>query len=151
MTVTPLEPLLVVEDSNADFNMLKRVLRQMNVQGPIHRCQTGDETLDLLTPTEPSQGSAERIQPGIILLDLNLPGTDGRVVLTRLKQDQTFTKIPIVVLTTSSAQSDIDYCYRHGANGYLVKPVGKDAFQRMMQAFVDYWLRVNTSPFLTVS
>jgi CheY-like chemotaxis protein len=145
MTVTPREPLLVVEDSNADFNMLKRVLQKMDVKSPIHRCQTGDETLALL-----SQWSEEITQPGIILLDLNLPGTDGRVVLTRLKQDQAFTKIPIIVLTTSAAQSDIDYCYRHGANGYLVKPIGKDAFQTMIQAFVDYWLGVNTSPFLTV-
>ncbi|MEB3214386.1 MAG: response regulator [Leptolyngbyaceae bacterium] len=147
----PSEPLLVVEDSNADFNMLKRVLRKMDVQSPIHRCETGDETLAFMSQSGKGQSSNESTRPAIILLDLNLPGTDGRVVLTRLKQDEAFACIPIIVLTTSTARSDIEYCYQHGANGYLVKPMGKEAFQKMIQAFVDYWLGANTSPFLTVT
>jgi CheY-like chemotaxis protein len=151
MTVTLPEPLLVVEDSNADFNMLKRALRKLNVQTPIHRCETGDETLAFMSQSIDAQEPNGAARPGIILLDLNLPGTDGRVVLTRLKQDQAFAQIPIIILTTSSAKSDIEYCYQNGANGYLIKPMGKDAFLSKIQAFVDFWLGANTSPFLIVT
>ena len=147
MTATPLEPLLVVEDNAADFRMLKRLMRQMDVQSPIYRCQTGDEVLAMMYQTGRYQGSEAIARPAIIMLDLNLPGTDGRAVLSRLKQDQDFTKIPIIVFTTSSAPGDIEYCYRQGANGYMVKPLGMPELKRMIQAFVDYWLGANTSPF----
>ena len=147
MIATPPNPLLVVEDNAADFRMLKRLMRQMDVRSPIYRCQTGDEVFEMMYKTGRYQNSEEIARPAIIMLDLNLPGTDGRVVLSRLKQDQAFTKIPIVVFTTSSAPDDIEYCYQQGANGYMVKPLGMAEFKTMMQAFVDYWLGANTSPF----
>ncbi|MBE7383511.1 MAG: response regulator [Leptolyngbya sp. SIO1E4] len=149
-TILP-NPLLVIEDSNADFRMLKRLLRQMDVQNPIYRCQTGDEALELMYRTGRYEASEPVPQPTIIMLDLNLPGTDGRAVLARLKQDQAFSKIPIIVFTTSSAQSDIEFCYQQGANGYMVKPVENQALKDMVQAFVDYWLGANTSPFFVFS
>jgi len=151
MTENSFKPLLVIEDSNADFRMLKRLMRQMDVQSPIYRCQTGDEALELMYQTGRYQNDDPRVQPAIIMLDLNLPGTDGRVVLARLKQDQRFMSIPIVVFTTSAAPSDIEYCYQQGANGYMVKPLGSQELRRMIQAFVDYWLGVNASPFFVFS
>ncbi|NER82522.1 MAG: response regulator, partial [Leptolyngbya sp. SIO1D8] len=93
MTTFSLEPLLVVEDSNADFRVLKRLLRQMDVQNPIYRCQTGDEALELMYQTgryHTSEVAEAAPRPTIIMLDLNLPGTDGRAVLARLKQDEKF-------------------------------------------------------------
>lgn len=147
MTATHLEPLLVVEDSSADFRMLKRLMRKMDVQSPIYRCQTGDEALELMYQTGRYQNSATINRPGLIMLDLNLPGTDGRVVLSRLKQDQELTKIPVIIFTTSSTPADIEYCYQQGANGYMIKPLGIEELNRMVQAFVDYWLGANTSPF----
>ena len=151
MPVTNVEPLLVVEDSNADFRMLKRLMRKMDVQSPIYRCQTGDEALALIYRTGRYQNCETCDRPGIIMLDLNLPGTDGRAVLAKLKQDQELAKIPIIVFTCSSDQSDIDFCYRQGANGYMVKPLGIQELTQVIQAFVDYWLGANTSPFLLVS
>ena len=151
MTTISLEPLLVVEDSNADFHMLKRLMRQMDVKSPIYRCATGDEALDLLYKKGRYQDDDTIVSPGIIMLDLNLPGTDGRVVLTKLKQDKELNKIPIIVFTTSSARSDIDFCYQQGANGYLVKPVEAKELTKKVQAFVDYWLGSNTSPFFVLS
>ena len=151
MLATTLRPLLVIEDSNADFRMLKRLMRQMDVQSPIHRCQTGDEALAWMYKIAQSHTEDIPPLPAIIILDLNLPGIDGRDVLVTLKQDQTFCKIPIIVFTSSSSEDDVEFCYEQGANGYMVKPMGIDALNRMIQAFVGYWLGANTSPFFLFS
>ncbi|MBE9206257.1 response regulator [Nostoc sp. LEGE 06077] len=140
------KPLLVVEDSNEDFKMLQRLMRRLAVQNPIYRCTNGDEVLDLLYQEESSQNPNSIPTPSVILLDLNLPGIDGRDILERLKQDICLKKIPIVVFTTSSNPKDIEFCYQKGANGYLVKPMDAQELQKTVQAFVDYWLESNTVP-----
>ncbi|MBD2560453.1 response regulator [Nostoc sp. UIC 10607] len=144
------EPLLVVEDSNEDFRMLQRLMRRMSVQNPIHRCTNGDEVLDFLYQqgSEALRNSQVALRPSVILLDLNLPGIDGRDILDRLKQDKSFKEIPIVVFTTSSNPKDIELCYRKGANGYLVKPMDAQELKKTIQAFVDYWLEANMPPVL---
>ncbi len=138
------EPLLVVEDSNEDFRILQRLMRRMAVQNPIYRCSSGDEVLDYLYQEGKKIDGLSR--PSVILLDLNLPGIDGRDILEQLKQDKTFREIPIVIFTTSSNPKDIEFCYQKGANGYLVKPMDVQELQKTIQAFVDYWLQVNISP-----
>jgi CheY-like chemotaxis protein len=140
------EPLLVVEDSNEDFRMLQRLMRRMAVQNPIYRCTNGDEVLDLLYKDSSNENSRLALRPSVILLDLNLPGIDGRDILERLKQDISLREIPIVVFTTSSNPRDIEFCYQKGANGYLVKPMDAQELQKTIQAFVDYWLATNTPP-----
>ncbi|MCC5663278.1 response regulator [Nostoc sp. CHAB 5784] len=144
------EPLLVVEDSNEDFRMLQRLMRRMSVQNPIHRCTNGDEVLDFLYQlgSEALRNSKVALRPSVILLDLNLPGIDGRDILERLKQDKSFKEIPIVVFTTSSNPKDIELCYQKGANGYLVKPMDAQELKKTIQAFVDYWLEANMPPVL---
>jgi CheY-like chemotaxis protein len=142
------DPLLVVEDSNEDFKMLRRLMRRMDVQNPIYRCTSGDEVLEFLHRVGNYENPNVAPKPSVILLDLNLPGIDGREVLARLKQDQSFRGIPIVVFTTSSNPRDIELCYQRGANGYLIKPMDMNELQKTMQAFVDYWLEVNTPPSL---
>jgi CheY-like chemotaxis protein len=150
------EPLLVVEDSNEDFRMLQRLMRRMSVQNPIHRCTNGDEVLEFLyqqgsdahSKGENLPNSKVALRPSVILLDLNLPGIDGRDILDRLKQDKSFKEIPIVVFTTSSNPKDIELCYQKGANGYLVKPMDAQELKKTIQAFVDYWLQANMPPVL---
>jgi CheY-like chemotaxis protein len=143
MTKQVCEPLLVVEDSNEDFTMLQRLMRRMAVQNPIYRCSNGDEVLEYLQ-REGNYGNPKAApRPSVILLDLNLPGIDGRDVLERLKQDSNFREIPIVVFTTSSNPQDIELCYQKGANGYLIKPINSEELQNIVRAFVDYWLEVN--------
>ncbi|GAA6616217.1 response regulator [Scytonema sp. NUACC26] len=147
MTVTKLnEPLLVVEDSNEDFKMLQRLMRRLAVQNPIYRCTSGDEVLDFLYQEGDYQDPGIAPRPSIILLDLNLPGIDGRDLLERLKQDRSLREIPIVVFTTSSNPTDIELCYKKGANGYLIKPMDFQDLQKTIQAFVNYWLEANTPP-----
>ncbi|BAY61301.1 response regulator receiver protein [Calothrix brevissima NIES-22] len=149
MTTKLHEPLLVVEDSNEDFRMLQRLMRRMCVQNPIYRCTNGDEVLDLLYQDSGNENPQTKLRPSVILLDLNLPGIDGRDILERLKQDISLREIPIVVFTTSSNPRDIEYCYQKGANGYLVKPMDAQELQKTIQAFVDYWLATNTPPVST--
>jgi CheY-like chemotaxis protein len=140
------ELLLVVEDSNDDFRMLQRLMQRMEVRNPIIRCVNGDEALDFLYQGGSYKDTEEVPKPSVILLDLNLPGLDGRDVLERLKQDGSLKEIPIVVFTTSSSPKDVEFCYQKGANGYLVKPMNVEELQKTVQAFVDYWLEVNIPP-----
>jgi CheY-like chemotaxis protein len=143
------EPLLVVEDSNEDFRVLQRLMRRMAVQNPIYRCSNGDEVLDFLYQEGNYNNPNTAPRPAVILLDLNLPGMDGRDILGRLKQDGSLKEIPIVVFTTSSNPKDIELCYQKGANGYLIKPMSAEELQKLVQAFVDYWLATNIPPTLS--
>ena len=140
------ESLFVVEDNNADFRVLKRILKKMDIQTPVSRAETGEEALQKLYHCTDNRDSSKFSAPSIIILDLNLPGTDGRDVLVKLKENQALAKIPVVIFTTSSAPSDIDFCYENGANGYMIKPVGMEQLKDKLQRFVDYWLGANTSP-----
>ncbi|RUR84462.1 response regulator [Chlorogloeopsis fritschii PCC 6912] len=126
--------------------MLQRLMRRMAVQNPIYRCSSGDEVFDFLYQEGNYQNPDLAPRPSVILLDLNLPGIDGRNVLERLKQDTSFKEIPIVVFTTSSNPKDVEFCYEKGANGYLIKPMDAQELRKIVQAFVDYWLEVNTPP-----
>jgi CheY-like chemotaxis protein len=141
-----LNPLLVAEDSDEDFEVLELLMQQMKVQNPILRCTNGDMVLDFIYRDGNDTEQSDLLRPSVILLDLNLPGTDGREVLEQLKQDQSLKEIPIVVFTTSSNPRDIEFCYKNGANGYLIKPVDSDELERTVQAFVDYWLQTNIPP-----
>ena len=138
-------PLLVVEDSDEDFEILQILMEEMNVSRPIYRCKTGDTALELLYQQTTTVETDVPIRPAVILLDLNLPGIDGREVLEQLKQDKQFQSIPIIVFTTSSDPKDIKFCYQKGANGYLIKPVSPEKLEKNVQAFVTYWLEANTS------
>jgi CheY-like chemotaxis protein len=146
MTTKQFDPLLIAEDSDEDFEVLQLLMQQMAVQNPIYRCTNGDKVLDFLYQDGDYHNAEVAPRPSVILLDLNLPGTDGRDVLEQLKQDQKFKQIPIIVFTTSSNPKDVEFCYQKGANGYLIKPVDSDALEKTVQAFVDYWLDANIPP-----
>ncbi len=140
-------PLLVVEDSDEDFVTLQRLIRKQQVRpGPVYRCSDGDEALDFLYRKGEYTDPQIAPRPAAVLLDLNLPGTDGRDVLQQIKQDNELKKIPIVVFSTSANPTDVEYCYRSGANGYLVKPMDLSALQRAVEAFTRYWLAINLPP-----
>lgn len=111
-----------------------------------HHCEDGDEALDYLYHRGKFEDPARSPRPGIILLDLNLPGTDGRQVLDIIKQDEFLKDIPVIVLTTSNDPRDIDSCYKSGANSYVQKPVGLDNFMESIQRLHDYWFEIVVYP-----
>lgn len=141
-----IQALLVIEDSDEDFEAFGRIMRKSSVANPIYRCIDGDDALDFLYHTGEYIDLAKAPRPSIILLDLNLPGTDGREVLEQLKQDEEFKTIPVVVFTTSSNPKDIEVCYQYGVNGYILKPIDVQKLTRTLQVFIDYWFEAVLLP-----
>src|SRR5262245_2699287 len=143
---TRAEPILLVEDSPEDYEVTVRAFRKANLVNPVFRCQDGEEALDFLYRRGRYAAPARSPRPGLILLDLNLPGTDGRQVLAQVKADAQLRSIPVVVLTTFADERDIEGCYRAGANSYVQKPVSLDAFLRSVQLLKNYWFEVAILP-----
>jgi len=138
MTAPP--PILVVEDNDEDFETLRLAFANAGVKHPLFRTCDGEEALGYLAQQGrfAPEGAAPR--PGIILLDLNLAGMDGRRTLERLKADARFKSIPVFILSTSDNPKDVNACYQHGASGYLLKPVDLERFERMVACFKGFWL-----------
>jgi CheY-like chemotaxis protein len=138
--------ILAVEDSDEDYAAFCRVMREFSPNHPVYRVSDGDDALDYLyhngNYTDPSTSP----RPSVVLMDLNLPGTDGRSVIQQVKQDSLLKMIPIVVLTTSASPKDIEACYRYGVNSYMVKPIGVDALKITVQEFFQYWFNIVILP-----
>lgn len=133
------QALLVVEDSDEDFTAFARVIKETAFAIPVYRACNGDDALDFLYHQGSYADPAKFPRPSVILMDLNLPGTDGREVIELLKQDKALKSIPIVALTTSFSPKDIQACYCFGVNSYLLKPIGVEAFKKTIQDFLRYW------------
>ncbi|MBO3459029.1 response regulator [Aetokthonos hydrillicola Thurmond2011] len=140
------QPLLVIEDSDEDFEAFGRIIKRLSFVIPIYRCTDGDDALDFLYKTGKYANSTNAPRPRIILLDLNLPGLDGRDILNQIKQDNALKTIPVIIFTTSSNPKDIEACYQQGVNGYIIKPIDVNKLIRSIQVFIDYWFEVSTLP-----
>lgn len=140
------QPILVVEDSPEDWETTWRAFQRAGLRNPLVRCATGDEALDFLHRRGRYQDPDSSPRPGIILLDLNLPGTDGREVLQEIKAEETLRRIPVIVLTTSCDSRDIEACYGAGANSYIQKPVDLEGLIQAIQRLHDYWFEVVILP-----
>jgi two-component system response regulator len=135
--------ILLVEDSPADILLTREAFEQNKIVNAIHITEDGVQAMDFLY----QRGTfASAPRPDLILLDLNLPRKNGREVLAEIKADPDLKKIPIVVLTTSSAEEDILKAYDLNANCYVVKPVGFDNFMKAMQSIRHFWFSVVTLP-----
>jgi CheY-like chemotaxis protein len=139
-------PILLIEDSPEDHEVTVRAFKKMSVANPIYRCADGDEALDFLYRRGRYRSADSAPRPALILLDLNLPGTDGREVLMEIKSDADLKIIPVVILTTSGDERDVQRSYAAGANAYMQKPVSLDEFMRVIERIRDYWLTGVTLP-----
>ena len=137
------QPILIVEDSDDDYEATERAFKKYgNLMNPLVRCEDGQEALAYLEKIDLNDVN----KPGIVLLDLNLPGIDGREVLKTLKSHPTLKNIPIVVLTTSNDERDIQACYDLGANTYTQKPVLLENFFHAIQKLKEYWFEIAILP-----
>jgi len=142
----PGQPILLVEDSPEDYEATVRAFKRSGLKNPIYRCEDGENALDFLHRRGPYADPERSPRPGVILLDLNLPGTDGREVLTEIKQDDQLKQIPVIVLTTSNDARDVESCYQAGANSYIQKPVDTEGFVRAIERLNGYWFEVVVLP-----
>lgn len=138
--------ILLVEDSNEDYETAIRAFKKSHLLNPVHRCVDGDQALDYLYKKGKYKEDPNWKRPGIILLDLNLPGTDGREVLEEIKKTLELKKIPIVVLTTSHDERDIERCYEAGANSYIVKPVTMEGMVKAVERLKEFWFEIAVLP-----
>ncbi|CAM5304738.1 response regulator [Streptomyces atroolivaceus] len=140
--VKPIEVLLV-EDDPGDELMTREAFEDNKIQNTLHVVRDGQEALDFLY----RQGEyADAPRPDLVLLDLNLPRYDGRQVLERIKTDPELALIPVVVLTTSSAEEDILRSYKLHANAYVTKPVDLEQFIGAVRQIDDFFVSVVRLP-----
>jgi CheY-like chemotaxis protein len=138
--------ILLVEDDLAHAEIVRRNLADFRVANRLLHVEDGQAALDYLRREGKFAGADLAPRPDLVLLDLRLPKVDGLEVLRRMRADEDLRGIPVVVLTTSAAESDMVKAYEGGAGSYLVKPVNFEKFARLMEAFGFYWLVWNRFP-----
>ena len=125
--------IVVVEDSDEDFETAKEAVQRAGIAVEIRRATTGDACLQLLR-------DVAVFRPAMVLMDLNTPGTDGREALAAIKKDDALKVWPVVVFTTSADPRDLNFCYAAGANAYHVKPVRYPEHLQLVAELLTYWL-----------
>ncbi len=140
--ISPLQ-LLLVEDNPGDVRLTKEALKAGNVVVNLSVARDGVEAIDFLRRRGAFQAAPT---PDLILLDLNLPRKNGREVLSEIKADPILKKIPVLVMTTSRAEQDINRAYSLNANCYITKPMDLDEFLRIVKSIEEFWMKTVTLP-----
>jgi chemotaxis family two-component system response regulator Rcp1 len=135
--------ILVAEDNPGDVRLIREVLRESKVANEVDVTRDGVETMDFLNRRAGFE-TAER--PGLILLDLSMPRKDGREVLAELKSDPNLRRIPVIVMTSSSAEEDVLRAYDNHANCYVRKPVDFHQLQTVVQKIQNFWISIVSLP-----
>lgn len=131
--------VLLVEDDPGDVMLTKKLLEDVKITLRLDVVNDGVAAMAYLRREAPY---ADATRPDLVLLDLNMPKKDGCAVLQELQQDTALRSIPVVVLTTSDSDSDIERAYDLGANCYITKPVGLDQFAKAICSIEDFWFTV---------
>ncbi len=137
--------ILIVEDNEDDYEAAVRSFRRAHFINPISWCKNGQSALDFLRYEGEYEGR-KGTQADLILLDLNMPGVDGRKVLDVVKADKALKHIPVVVLTTSADTKDVEDCYELGASTYIQKPVDFKGLAEAIRTMNDYWFGIALLP-----
>lgn len=142
---TPVD-ILFIEDNLHDAEMTMRALKAHHVSNQIYHLKDGAEALDFLFGRGHYAGRDVNQHPRLVLLDIKMPKVDGIEVLAKIKNHELTKKIPVVMLTSSKEDPDIERCYELGANSYIVKPVAFDAFYKAVSELGFYWVLLNQPP-----
>lgn len=138
--------ILLVEDNPGDAEMTIRALRKNNLANNLMHVKDGAQALDFIFAQGEYANRTDKNLPRIVVLDLKMPKVNGIEVLRRLKSDERTRKMPVVVLTSSKEDPDVEECYRLGVNSYVVKPVEFDEFFKAVSDLGLYWMIVNQNP-----
>lgn len=143
MPTSKLAEILLVEDNEGDIELTREAFEEAKFRNNLNVVVDGDSALDYL---HKRNGYEEAITPDIILLDLNLPGTDGREVLDNIKSSDGLKRIPTIVLTSSAADIDVIHSYDLHANCYIVKPVNARKFMEIVKRIKNFWIDIVILP-----
>ncbi len=135
--------VVLVEDNPDDARLTIRALKKQNIANNLVHLKDGEEALDFFFATGPFAGRNTNNMPRVVLLDLKMPKINGIEVLAKLKANEKTRSIPVVVLTSSAEDPDIEKCYALGANSYIVKPVNFDDFMKAVSEMGMYWVLLN--------
>ena len=138
--------ILLVEDNLNDAELTIRALQKSNIANKLFHLKDGAVAIDFLFGTGEYAGRNINHKPKLVLLDLKMPKVDGIEVLTKIKANEFTKKIPVVILTSSNEDPDIEKCYALGANSYIVKPVEFDNFRKAVFEIGLYWILLNHAP-----
>jgi CheY-like chemotaxis protein len=141
-----MQPILLADDDENGAFLTTRALEKAGVLHPIRLVRDGDAAVQYLDGTGPYADRAAHPLPCLLLLDQKLPGRTGLEVLEWVRTKSAVCTLPVLLLSASSFDADIQTAYLLGANGYLVKPSEFEALLAMAKAIKDYWLTVNRSP-----
>jgi len=138
--------VILMADDDADDRLLAQdALAECQLATELHFVENGEELMDYLT-RRGKYSKANAPRPSLILLDLNMPRKDGREALREIKMDPELKRIPVVVLTTSKADTDVSRIYELGANSFIAKPVAFDSLVNVMKILSSYWLNIVELP-----
>jgi two-component system response regulator len=135
--------VLLVEDDPGDVELTKEGLLTAKMLVNLHVVDDGEKALKYLRKEMPY---TEAVRPDIILLDLNMPRKDGKETLQEIKAEPSLRSIPVVILTTSEAETDIVKCYDLGANCYITKPISFEAFTKVVAMIEEFWFTIVRMP-----
>ena len=135
--------ILLVEDNPDDILITKRAFKKGKIRNELHVVRSGEEALNFLY----KKGEYKNVPiPGLIFLDLNLPGVSGYEVLEKIKENDKLRRIPVIILTVSDHEEDVIKTYDLGANSFITKPVSFKNFIEVVTAITDYWFRISRIP-----
>lgn len=138
--------ILIVEDNPGHAELIQESIKEANVINKIVWIDNGTDAVEYIKGYGKYDNRVEYPTPCLILLDLKLPGKDGKEILKIVKSDDLTRSIPVVMLTSSEQERDMEECYRLGANSYITKPVDFGDFMDKVQAIPVYWLLINEHP-----
>ena len=146
-TINGSHPILIAEDDEDDYLLTIEALKEAGVNTQIKWVKDGEELMDYLEPIGRAALKKSSPEfPSLILLDLNMPRKDGREVLDEIKKNEVLRKIPVVILTTSKAETDINHAYDLGVNSYIQKPVRFNEFVEVIKVLSNYWFQIVKLP-----
>ena len=138
--------LLLVEDNRDDEDLARLAIELSGVSCEVQVARDGAEALVMLLGSPDGQTKTLNAPPSLVLLDLKMPKVSGLEVLERMRSDPRTKHVPVVILSSSSERRDLVDAYKHGASGYVRKPIDLEDFNRAMSNICSYWLQSNVTP-----
>lgn len=146
MSISKTVVILMADDDPADVRLTQKALEECRLKNEFRHVSDGQQLLDYLRRQGQYADPASSPRPGLILLDLNMPGMDGRAALTAIKADADLRRIPVVIMSTSKTDEDIARSYDLGANSFVSKPVTFDGLIEVVRTLETYWFQLVALP-----